>query len=190
MSTKGCAVLLHEIYGRNAHMQYYKADLEARGYDVVVPNMLAEDSVFRYDEEEQAYAHFMNEVGFERAQQQVLALLNELAMHYKQITLVGFSIGATVAWLCSEHRAVTRVIGFYGSRIRQYTSIEPRAHTTLIYGLQEVSFDPKTLLDTLTTVDVHIVDAAHGFMDPYAPTYNEHQVQSVLQYIWKEDESQ
>lgn len=56
---------------------------------------------------------------------------------YSHIRIIGFSIGATIAWFCSNNSSVHKVVGFYGSRIRQYTDVVPNAETILIFGEQE-----------------------------------------------------
>ena len=50
----------------------------------------------------------MNDIGFEKGFAQVQNLLLELKDTYKEIHIVGFSIGATIAWLCSELTALHR----------------------------------------------------------------------------------
>ena len=46
----------------------------------------------------------MDYIGFEKAHKQVVALINELSKKYKEIHVIGFSIGATIAWLCSDQK--------------------------------------------------------------------------------------
>ena len=59
-------VLLHEIYGVNNHIQHYTSEFIALGYDVYCPNLLQLQQPFTYEEGQQAYAHFMNDIGFEK----------------------------------------------------------------------------------------------------------------------------
>ena len=172
-STKS-VILLHEIYGVNEHMAYYAQAMHAKGYDVYVPNLLQRATPFSYEEEQQAYNYFVDCIGFEDAKQQVLTCINRLAEKYSTIQLVGFSIGATIAWLCSDHPAIQKVICFYGSRIRQYTDLKPTAETLLIFGDKEASFNPYDLKEALamhSNVQFHIVNAEHGFTDPFNPKY-------------------
>lgn len=165
-----CVILLHEIYGVNQHMQYTAQLLFEKGYDVFVPNLLNSKVPFTYEQEAKAYENFMENVGFEQAKLQVWELIKEIVPRYEHIRIIGFSVGATVAWLCSEHPGIQKVVGFYGSRIRQYTYINPVASTILIYG-EEQSFNPQHLKDVLSNVEVHIVDGMHGFADPYSIHY-------------------
>ena len=172
---KKAVVLLHEIYGVNNHIQQYKSEFIALGYDVYCPNLLQLEQPFPYVEEQQAYAHFMNDIGFEQSFAQVQNLILELKYTYKEIHLVGFSIGATIAWLCSELAGVTSVVGYYGSRIRNYLDINPACPVLLIYGQSEQSFDVASLVERLTdkNIQVQTYEGHHGFTDPYSRHYNQ-----------------
>lgn len=182
-----CVILLHEIYGINSHMKYYVNALYQKGFDVYVPNLLQRTTAFSYEEEEFAYQNFMTNIGFEKTKNDVNALINNLSKEYSHIRIIGFSIGATIAWLCSNNPSVHKVVGFYGSRIRQYTDVVPNAETILIFGEQEKSFNPidlKTSLAAYPNVLVNIVEAEHGFADPYSPKYNEHTTNNLSEYLF------
>lgn len=182
-----CVILLHEIYGINSHMNYYANALYEKGFDVSVPNLLQRTTAFTYEEEELAYKNFMENIGFEQAKSKINALINELSKEYSHIRIIGFSIGATIAWLCSNNPSVHKVVGFYGSRIRQYTDVIPNAETILIFGEQEKSFNPvdlKISLAAYPNVLINIVEAAHGFADPYSSKYNERITRDLAEYLF------
>lgn len=171
-----CAILLHEIYGINQHILHYAQLLFEKGYDVYVPNLINQKEPFTYEEEEQAYTNFMENVGFLKAKSQVNQLITKIQVQYEHIRIVGFSIGATIGWLCIDIPSVNKVIGFYGTRIRDYTNINPTSNVILIYGHQEKSFNPAELKEVLSIhkhVDVKLVKGLHGFADPYSKNYNE-----------------
>ena len=181
-----CVILLHEIYGINQHIQHYAQLLFDKGYDVYVPDLINRKEPFTYEQEAKAYENFMVNVGFSKAKSQVNELVSKIESKYEHIRIVGFSIGATIGWLCSVSTSVNKVICFYGSRIRQYTYINPVAHTILIYGDQEKSFnaaDLKKALPLHKHVDVKIVEGAHGFADPYSVKYNPVLTNRLIQYI-------
>ncbi len=156
-------------------MQHYTSEFIALGYDVYCPNLLQLQQPFTYEEEQQAYAHFMNDIGFEKGFAQVQNLLLELKDIHKEIHIIGFSIGATIAWLCSELTVVTSVVGYYGSRIRNYLGIIPLCPVHLIYGQSEQSFDVANLVERLTdkNIQVQTYEGHHGFADPYSSHYNQ-----------------
>ena len=183
-----CVILLHEIYGINSHIKHYANVFYQKGFDVYVPNLLQRITPFSYEEEELAYQNFMTNVGFEKAQNEVNALINNLSNKYSHIRMIGFSIGATIAWLCSNNPLLHKVVGFYGSRIRQYTDVVPNAETILIFGEKEKSFNPidlKTRISTYPHVLVKIVEGKHGFADPYSSKYNEYTTYDLSEYLFE-----
>lgn len=182
-----CVILLHEIYGINSHIKHYANAFYQKGFDVYIPNLLQRITPFSYEEEELAYQNFMTNVGFEKSQNDVNALINNLSKEYSHIRIIGFSIGATIAWLCSNHPSVHKIVGFYGSRIRQYTHVVPNAETILIFGEQEKSvnpFDLKLNLSANPNVSVNIVEGGHGFADPYSSKYNERTTKKLSVYLF------
>lgn len=124
---------------------------------------------------------------FEKAKNEVNVLIEDLSRKYAHIRLIGFSAGATIAWLCSNNPSLHKVVGFYGSRIRQYTDVIPNVETILIFGEQEKSFNPvdlKICLAASPNVLINIVEAAHGFADPYSPKYNERISNDLAGYLF------
>ncbi len=78
------------------------------------------------------------------------------------VILVGFSIGATVAWRLSNDRnlPVQNFICIFGSRIRDYLDVKPVKSTSLFF-----SNDEKYFIDKLKCADritVELVDCAHS----------------------------
>lgn len=183
-----CVILLHEIYGINQHMNYYAELLYRNGFDVYVPDLLDRTEPYTYEEEEAAYKNFIADIGFLSAKEQVNALIEKILHQYRHIRIIGFSIGATVGWLCSENPAIHQVIGFYGSRIRQYPNVTPYGQVRLIYGDKEKSFSPQDLKrDFLMkpNVDVQIVNGSHGFADPYSTNYHAEITNRLMDYLIK-----
>ncbi|MEK4628503.1 MAG: dienelactone hydrolase family protein [Solibacillus sp.] len=181
-----CVILLHEIYGINEHILHYANVMYQKGFDVYVPDLLNRSTPFPYEAEERAYENFITNIGFISAQKHVIRLINRLSKMYVHIRIIGFSIGATVGWICSRHPSVHKIIGFYGSRIRQYAQVVPKAEITLFYGEQERSFCPTKLkvdLSIYPNVFVKIVEGEHGFADPYSTKYNEGITNSLLTYL-------
>ncbi|PZD97307.1 hypothetical protein DNH61_02845 [Paenibacillus sambharensis] len=175
-------ILLHEIYGINDHMNWFSKELEQAGYNVLTPNLLRREP-FAYEQESEAYHYFMSEIGFEAAVDEVERLLHIHRERYEDILIIGFSIGATVAWLCSSFPEVDGIVGYYGSRIRDYLEVEPACPALLIFALQEKSVQVPVLEAELSgrpNVTVKTVDSAHGFMNPYHPSYREEEYSKCL----------
>ncbi|RAP73613.1 dienelactone hydrolase family protein [Paenibacillus montanisoli] len=175
-------ILLHEIYGVNDHMAACQEMMLGAGFDAIVPNLLHREA-FSYDEEELAHTYFVGEIGFAKAKEEVKQIINEYRAGYERIYLVGFSAGATLAWLCSEDQ-VDGVIGFYGSRIRNYVETEPHCPTLLFFSRHETSFDVPDLAAKLQAskknLTVEIVDADHGFMNPFDKSFQQEHYRRCL----------
>lgn len=183
-------VVLHEIYGINGHITKVCQDLADSGYDVVCPDLLDGKPFFDYAREEEAYRYFMNFVGLESAAKQVTFLLRQEEGRYRRIFLLGYSVGAAVAWLCGVDSAkkdesfhyggslakCSGIICLYGSRIRDHLEVSLKCPALLIFAEEEKSFDPrelKTRLEVMEGARVYILRGKHGFADPYGPNYNE-----------------
>lgn len=167
-------IVIHEIYGLNQHMKSFCQSLSSYGVDVFCPNLLGPQKSFEYSNEKDAYDYFINHVGFTHAKAIIKQLLREKRDHYQKIFLVGFSIGATVAWLCSELELIDGIVGYYGSRIRNYTTITPYCPTLLFFA-GEKSFAVDDLVSVLVKknkVRIIKLSGQHGFSDPFSTHYH------------------
>ncbi|MDQ0112425.1 dienelactone hydrolase family protein [Paenibacillus harenae] len=166
-------IILHEIYGVNDHINFFSDIMNKEGFEVLCPNLLHREP-FSYDQEDTAYHYFMNKIGFNKSLEEVLHTVNLNRKKYDFIYIIGFSIGATIAWMSSEYE-VDGIIGFYGSRVRDYVEIEPRCPALLIFPRHEKSFNVLELEEKLMTKKnntVEIIEAEHGFMNPFYKAYN------------------
>ncbi len=100
--------------------------------------------------------------------------LTRLKVNYDKVFLVGFSVGATASWLCSEIEGVQGIVAYYGSRIRDYNEINPLCPMLLIFPIEEKSFNIDILMSTLNNekIEMHKYNGRNGFSDPYSPSYN------------------
>lgn len=167
-------IILHEIYGVNTHISDVCKWYHALGYDVYCPNLLGDSGPFPYEQQEIAYTHFINCVGFDAAK-----IINGLAQgirgRYDRIFLIGFSVGATIAWRCANSGLYDGVVGYYGSRIREYQHIIPACPVLLVFARHEPSFSPESLLSVfsgLPHVSGEVLEAGHGFCDRHSQNYN------------------
>ncbi|UFJ42512.1 dienelactone hydrolase family protein [Brevibacillus humidisoli] len=169
--------VLHEIYGINRHMEHVCKTLSNHGFDVFCPNLLNRDQPFDYCEEEAAYQHFVHQVGFEAAARKVRSVIDSSRSRYRRVFIIGYSVGATIAWLLSgETLLCSGVVCYYGSRIRDYLEIQPITPVLLFLPQQEKSFDVGQLLAKLRdkeNVTPHQLPGLHGCSDPFSPHYNQ-----------------
>jgi dienelactone hydrolase len=101
--------------------------------------------------------------------------------------VVGFSVGATVAWLCSQEPDLCNaVIGFYGSRIRDYLDIEVRCPVLLFVPTEEKSFNVSDFINVIKTKEnvwLKQLDGLHGFTNPSSPSYNKQSSDQAYKYM-------
>ena len=170
---KTAIILLHEIYGLNRFIMDTALQYHSEGYDVHCPNLLKDDTVFQYEESEAAYRTFIEMAGFEGYKE-----INKLAFHlkttYSKLLLVGFSVGATIAWRCSEYTVYDGIMCCYGSRIRDYLMVKPTCPTLVTFAKYD-SFDvagTAMKVQKIKGTSVEILDAGHGFADMYSKGYS------------------
>ncbi|WP_025150587.1 dienelactone hydrolase family protein [Bacillus sp. H1a] len=188
MKKKLALVVVHEIYGVNDHMQHVIDHFTSSNTDVFCPNLLQLQNSFHYSDEEKAYQHFMNHIGFDGGKKQIEELVASLSSNYTHIGLIGFSIGATISWLCSNNPKIDFSIGCYGSRIRDYVHIKPICSTLLIFPEKEASFSVPSLIKTLhhqnnPLLEIKHLHGDHGFLNPYTVAYNEQSTKQVYNII-------
>jgi dienelactone hydrolase len=172
---KTAIVILHEIYGLNDFIRDLTEEWTNTFFlPVYTPIFTANKAAYLYSQESIAYTSFINHVGFDRAAKTVDSFFNE-QKDYDTFLLLGFSIGATVGWRVSHrNRKVKGLVGFYGSRIRDYLTEKPTCPTLLIYPEHEKSFDVIKMSHEIASenhIFMHLVAASHGFADPYNPNY-------------------
>ncbi len=148
--------------------------LAKEGFDMSCPNLLQQQKSFEHTQEEAAYRHFTENIGFADAAAEVQKIVLDAQDKYEEIYIVGFSVGATIAWLCSETNSINGVVGYYGSRIRDYLEINPRCPTLLFFSEQEQSSGVAESISRLNkkNVEVHQFSAEHGFSDPYSTKHH------------------
>ena len=168
-------IVVHEIYGINQHMVDVCELLSEENFDIICPDLLQQDFPFDYSQEEKAYQNFMDNVGFSNGLHKIKSILLESKDEYSKIFIIGFSVGATVAWLCCEEECVDGIVGYYGSRIRDYVNINPNCPVLLFFPDKEKSFNVNELVSTIdkANIDARICRGKHGFSDPYSSKYNE-----------------
>lgn len=79
-------VLLHEIYGINQFMRDLCEEYHAWGCDIYCPNLLKTDLVYAYEQEQDAYANFIKNIGFD-----IVEEVNELVERLSKEVCSGLS---------------------------------------------------------------------------------------------------
>ncbi len=173
-NSNAAIIVLHEIYGVNPHMHSVCQKYYSLGFDVYCPNLMGSPEHFLYSQQEKAYTYFVENVGFD-ASRRINVMAKGIRDQYKYVFLVGFSIGATLAWISSCSGLVDGAVCHYGSRIRDYQHLRPSCPVLLLFASQEASFAPEKLVQKLSgipNVYGEILVAEHGFCDSFSPNYN------------------
>ena len=178
-------IVIHEIYGINQHIQDFCEFISKQGMDVICPDLLETGSAFDYSQEEVAYHHFIENIGFEEPSETIKSILATYRPQYKRIVIIGFSVGATIAWLCSDDERVDGVIGYYGSRIRNYLEVKPLCPTILFFPEEEPSFQVDEVIAILRrkNIDIEKYNGTHGFSDPYSSNFHKESAQKTKNRI-------
>lgn len=165
-------ILLHEIYGVNRFMNAQRQKYEKLGFAVFCPDFYG-GRVFGYDETEDAYRWFYEQAGLD-SYRRAWDLVDRLRKQYTAVYLLGFSVGATLAWRCSENPNCAGVIACYGSRIRAFPEVIPRCPALLLFAEKD-SFDVPALAERLKQTpktQIRLFPGEHGFLDPGSGHYH------------------
>ncbi|HEI6966057.1 TPA: dienelactone hydrolase family protein [Yersinia enterocolitica] len=167
-------VLLHEIYGINDHIRRIRDEWLGREFDVYTPALFPHMTPFGYAQQDEAYRHFSENVGLNPIS--VVSLLSELRKKYTRLLVMGYSVGATLAWLAARNGLCDGVICYYGSRIRQYSDFAPSCPALVIIARYEPAFDTVVMqqeLQKFPSVQCAMFDAYHGFCDADNPVFDD-----------------
>ncbi|CAM3907158.1 hypothetical protein BS11774_08180 [Bacillus subtilis] len=174
MSPKPLVILVHEIYGVNSHMKKMGRLIKMAGYDVLTPNLLGEDEVYTLQEEKTAYEQFTKHERLKTGETIIQNMIRQNAGRH--IFVIGFSVGATIAWKCSSMPEVSGSVCYYGSR-RDSLHHVPACPVLLFFPNYEPSFDVALLIKKLrekqhTHLEIYQFDALHGFANPDSVYFN------------------
>lgn len=171
-------IILHEIYGINQFIKDICFQYHDEGYDIFCPSLFDDKAVFSYTDSQRAYDTFINTIGFD-IYTQINKLIDQLKTSYQSVILIGFSIGATIAWRCSETSSCNGVLCCYGSHIRDYLTVIPKYPVLLLFAKYD-SFDVISVCNQLQKrnhTKIKIMEANHGFIDSYSSYYSTSQAQ-------------
>jgi len=133
---KPVVIIVHEVRGITDNLRLLASLLESEGFSVVLPSLYGDNCAG--SDEQTSYDRFFRDVGIEKATEMIGEIIT--ANDGAVIILLGFSVGATIAWRHSLNGKVRSVVGFYGSRIRHYQKVEPLADVDLFF-CRERGFD-------------------------------------------------
>jgi dienelactone hydrolase len=169
IGSKKAVIILHEIYGINQYIEDWATYFNTLDYDAYCLDLLHKEKGFSYLQQQEAYNYFRANIGFD-AYKEVELFLEQLYEEYSNVVVFGSSIGATIAWLLTNNKCCNRMIGYYGSRIRDYININPSCPCLLLFAKDEKSFcvrELQTILNSKLGVMAEVLEGEHGFADRY-----------------------
>lgn len=158
---KPVVIIVHEVRGITENLRLLASLLESEGYCVILPSLYGEN--YAGSDGQESYDRFFRDVGIEKATEMIGEIIT--ANDGAGITLLGFSVGATIAWRHSRNGKVRSVVGFYGSRIRHFQEVEPLADVDLFFSIER-GFNAEELVGRLNgkqNVAARLISGDHGF---------------------------
>ena len=166
---RGGIVVVHEIYGMNSQIRAVADRFAAHGYVALAPvlyDLVAPGVDLGFDEASTLRARELAaQVGFERAVAAVEAAVKSLTDTVDNVGVVGFSWGATVAFLANTRLGLPAVC-YYGGRTVPFLNERPRAPLMMHFGERDPLTPPADIQahrDALPDAFIHLYDAGHGF---------------------------
>ena len=167
----GGVVIVHEIFGVNAHIRSVTDGYADDGLVAIAPALFdrIERGVDLKDEgadRERAVA-LLAKFDLDRAVDDIAAAVEWLRGFGKiRVGVVGYCVGGTLAWLSAARLNIDAAVGYYGGRITQYVSERPKAPIILHFGELDQHI-PQSELDTIgkahREVPIYKYPAGHGF---------------------------
>ncbi|MCW7547231.1 hypothetical protein OO184_04545 [Photorhabdus sp. APURE] len=148
-------IILTDIYGISEHVEliaeYLDGDVSfISPYEIgnIIPN-----------DKNKMYEYFHSVSSIDKYTRKVRCALEHID---SPVTLIGFSIGATVAWRISGDKClpIQNSICIFGSRIRDYLSVKPIKPISLFFSNDEKYFMDKLKYSDMVTIE--LVNCAHS----------------------------
>ena len=172
-------VLVQEIFGVNAHMQWLAQHYCSMGIQVVAPDFFARiQTGVQLDYSPEGFAkgrEFVGQLGWDAPMRDVRAAWRALQERgARKIIVVGFCWGGVIAALSATRLGIASV-GYYGARIPQFLHESPQAPLLLHFGQNDASI-PKIACDQIAqawpSALCYHYDAGHGFNRFGHPDYH------------------
>ncbi|WP_136795423.1 dienelactone hydrolase family protein [Desulfosediminicola ganghwensis] len=173
-NTKALLELLSNISNKYSHVE-------------VIDPYGGEDLSFR--DETEAYAYFKSQIGLDTYAETLHAKLQ--GNQSEEITLLGFSVGASAIWALSEKLELykdTKAICFYSSQLRMYLEINPKIPITWYFAATEPTYDVQQVCERLSfkaNVQCHKTKYLHGFMNERSNNFDREGYASFLSILGK-----
>jgi carboxymethylenebutenolidase len=167
----GGIVLLPEVYGLTPYIKTIATKYAAHGFDVLVPALLDRSQrnlQVGYDAPGIAKAHGLaHYLGVEKPLLDITAAVEYVATKHKSVALVGYSWGASLAYLAGCNlKNIACVVGYYGADIANYSTEGIRVPTLLHFARHDHNIpinDVEYIQRRNPEAQIEIYEAKAGF---------------------------
>jgi len=166
----GGVVILHEIFGVNAHIREVCAGYAARGYAAIAPALfdrVRPGTQLGYDDAAVATGRELRAgIATDAALMDVQAAVDAVAAA-GPVAVIGYCWGGTLAFLAATRLSRIRcAVGYYGAQTMPFATEKIRVPVLMHFG----ELDPRipaadiaTILRHNPDIEVHTFPADHGF---------------------------
>ena len=173
-------VVVQEIFGVNAHIRRVTDGYARNGFLAVAPAVF--DRIERNVELDYEGADMEKARSFVPRLDMEKALMDvEAAMQYaaastgKQVGVVGYCFGGSVAWLAAARLHPAAAVGYYGGQIARFAGQKLECPAMLHFGRQDAHIpasDVEKIQAAHPEIEVYWYDAGHGFNCDARASYN------------------
>lgn len=175
----GGLVVVQEIFGLNAHMRSVTDGFARDGFLAVAPAMfdrIERDVELGYEGEDMRKAmSFVPKLDPETGVADVAAAIDYAARETrKQVGVVGYCYGGTMAWLAATRLNPAVAVGYYGGNIANFAGEMPKAPVMLHFGREDTHIPAEGVNNVKALhpeVEIFWYDAGHAFNRDVSPSY-------------------
>jgi carboxymethylenebutenolidase len=173
-------VVVQEIFGVNAHIRSVANGYAKDGFLVVAPALFdrIEPGIeLGYQGADlQTAMSLIPKIDLEQALADVQAAVEYAANSSgKNVGVIGYCYGGTLAWLATTRLRPAAAVGYYGGMIAKFADEEPTCPVMLHFGKQDAHIPAESVEKVKAAhpeVEVYWYDAGHGFNCDARPSYN------------------
>ncbi len=178
---ESAVVIVQEIFGVNSHIRSVTDSYARDGFLAMAPALfdrVQPNVELVYDAADmQRGMQMATQIGMENSLQDVAAAIEYArgatvpgsetrATQARKVGVVGFCYGGSLAWLAATRLDPAAAVGYYGGRIAQYASEQPRCPVMLHFGAKDPHIGPEQIEKIRRAhpeLALFLYDAGHGF---------------------------
>lgn len=180
-TTPRALVVIQEIFGVNSHIRSVADDFAGQGFLAIAPALF--DRVqpgleLTYSPADvQQGMRAAKQIGMDAALRDVAAAIRYAGQRSRNVGVVGYCFGGSLAWLAATRLNPSAAVGYYGGRIAQSAAENPRCPVMLHFGAKDPHIGAKeieTIRRHHPDLPLFLYDAGHGFNCDQRKDYEPH----------------